>query len=81
MHEKYILSGISQKTFEISHKISYPFIEKKISVMQSFTHWGRDQMATISQTTFLNAFLLIKMHEFRSRFHWSSFLRFKLTIF
>ena len=45
------------------------------------THWGRDKMASIFQTTFSNAFSWMKMDEFRLRFHWSSFPRFQLTIF
>ena len=45
------------------------------------TYWGRDKMDAISQTTFSNAFSLMKMHEFRLRFHWSLFLKFELTIF
>ena len=44
------------------------------------THWGRDKMAAIFQTTFSNAFSWMKMYEFRLRFHWSLFLRFQLTI-
>ena len=34
------------------------------------THWGRDKMAAIIQTTFSSAFSWIKMYEFRLRFHW-----------
>ena len=45
------------------------------------THWGRDKMAAIFQTTFSNAFSRMKMYEFRLRFHWILFLRFELTIF
>ena len=45
------------------------------------THWGRDKMAAVSQTTLLNAFSLMKMLEFRLRIHWSLFLRVQLTIF
>ena len=45
------------------------------------THWGRDQIDTISQTTFSNAFSRMKMNEFRLEFHWSLFLRLELTIF
>ena len=45
------------------------------------THWGRDKMAAISQTTFSNAFSWMKTNEFRLRFHWSLFLRVQLTIF
>ena len=44
------------------------------------THWGRDKMATIFQTTLSNAFSWMKMYEFRLRFHRSLFLRFQLTI-
>ena len=47
-----------------------------------WTQWGRDKMAAISQTTFSNAFSLMKMYEFRLRFHWSLFLSFELlTVF
>ena len=45
------------------------------------THWGRDKMATISQTTFSNTFCWMSMNEFHLIFHWSLFLRFELTIF
>ena len=44
------------------------------------THWDRDKMAAVSQTTFSDAFSWMKMYEFRLRFHWSLFLRFKLPI-
>ena len=42
----------------------------------TLTHWGRDKMDAIFQTTFLNAFSWMKMYEFR--FHWSLFLRVQL---
>ena len=45
------------------------------------THWGRDKMAAISQTTLSNAFSWLKMLEFRFKFQWSLFIRIKLTIF
>ena len=45
------------------------------------THWGRDKMAAVSQTTLSNSFSWMKMLEFRLRFHWSLFLRVQLTIF
>ena len=44
------------------------------------THWGRDQIDAISQTTFSNAFPRMKMNEFLLGFHRSLFLRFELTI-
>ena len=45
------------------------------------THWGRDKIDAISQTTFSNAFSWMKMNEFRLGFHWSLFPRFESTIF
>ena len=45
------------------------------------THWGRDKMDAISQTTFSSVFSWMKMFEFRLQFHWSLFLRVQLTIF
>ena len=47
----------------------------------TLTHWGRDKMAAIFQTTFSNAFSRMKMYEFRLRFQWSLFLRVQLIIF
>ena len=47
----------------------------------SLTHWSWDKMADIFQTTFSNAFSLLRMYQFCLRFHWSLFLMFKLTIF
>ena len=44
------------------------------------THWGRDKIDAISQTTYSNAFSWMKMNEFRLGFHWSLFLRFESTI-
>ena len=45
------------------------------------THWGRDKMAAIFQTTFSSAFSWMKMFEFRLIFHWSLFPRVQFTIF
>ena len=45
------------------------------------THWGRDKMAAIFQTTFSDAFSWIKIYELRLIFHWVLFLRVQLTIF
>ena len=47
----------------------------------TLTHWGRDKMAAIFQTTFSNAFSWMKMYQFRLKFHWSLFLRVQLIIF
>ena len=48
--------------------------------VNELTHWGRDKMDAISQTTFSSAFSWMKMFEFRLKFHWSLFLRVQLTI-
>ena len=45
------------------------------------THWGRDKMNAILQTTFSSALCRTKMFEFRLNFHCSLFLRVQLTIF
>ena len=38
------------------------------SVISLLTHWGRDKMAAIYQTTFSNAFSWRKIYKFRLRF-------------
>ena len=43
------------------------------------THWGRDKMAAIFQTSFSNRFSWMKMYQFRLIFHWTLFLRVQLT--
>ena len=53
----------------------------QVSLLSPLTHWGRDKMAAVFQTTFSNAFSWMKMYEFRLRFHWNLFLRFKFKIF
>ena len=45
-----------------------------ISFLSILTHWGRDKMDAVSQTTLSKAFSWMKMLEFRLRFHWSLFL-------
>ena len=53
-----------------------------VTVMRVWlTHWGRNKMADIYQTTFSNVFSWMKMYKFRVRFHWSSSPRIQLTIF
>ena len=44
------------------------------------THWGRDEISAILQTTFSNAFSWITRFEFRLIFHWNLFLMVQLTI-
>ena len=47
----------------------------------ALTHWVRDKIAAISQTTFYIAFSWMKIYAFRLRFHWGLLLWFKLTVF
>ena len=47
----------------------------------SLTHWVRDKIAAIFQTTFSNAFPWMKMYKLRLRFHWSSFPRVQFPLF
>ena len=45
------------------------------------THWSRDKMAAIFQTTISNAFSWMRMYKFRSRFHWSLLQTVPLILF
>ena len=45
------------------------------------THWDRDEINNISQTTFSNVFSSKKIFEFRIKFPWSLFPMVQLTIF
>ena len=45
------------------------------------THWGRDKMAAIFQTTISTPFSWMKKFELRLKFHWNLFLRVQLTMF
>ena len=48
----------------------------------ALTHWGRDKMAAVFQTTPSNAFSWMKLlYFFLLIFHWSLFLMVRLTIF
>ena len=52
------------------------------SVIQTWilAHWGSDKMATISQTSSLNAFSWMQTYAFGLRLRWSLFLNIQLTI-
>ena len=51
-----------------------------IQLESNLTHWGRDKMDVISQTTFSNAFSWMKMFELWLKFHWSLLPKVQLTI-
>ena len=50
-------------------------------VVTILTHWGRDNIDAISQTTFSRTFSGMKVFEFLLTFQWNLFLRVKSTIF
>ena len=59
----------------------YSVISMSISAKISLTHWGRDKLAAIAQTTFSNAFSWMKMYKFWLIFDWSLFPGIQITIF
>ena len=64
--------------------VSYPTdspAASRLGLCSSLTHWGRDKMDAISQTTVSNRFSWLKMYKFQLKFHWSLFLMVQLTIF
>ena len=69
-----ILIGIQTLWFNKMHlKMSSPKWRPFCLGLNVLTHWGRDKMAAIFQTTFSIAFYWITMYELRMRFHWSLF--------
>ena len=42
--------------------------QQAYELLNNLTHWGREQMDAVSQTTFSNAFSWMKMFEFRLKF-------------
>ena len=86
----YIRTSIQKSMYPLSHSIKWRLQPSdnpdnisliKLERLCHLPHWGRDKMDAISQTTFSSAFSLIKILEFRLRFHWSLFLRVQLAIF
>ena len=55
--QKHLISG-----YIICHTLGHTY--------HGLTHWSRDKMAAISQTTFSNAFSWLKMFEYWWNFHW-----------
>ena len=73
------MSGEDSDTIGLWYRYSYiPLLSDSAWVL---THWGRDKMDAILQTTFWNAFSSMKMFEFQLKFHWNLFPRVQLTIF
>ena len=61
-------------------KKMYEEVRKLWDGVYQVTHWGRDKIDSISQTTFSSAFSWLKMFEFWLKLHRSLFLRVQLTI-
>ena len=64
----------------IEQTIYLKCVPKSSMAWRGLTHWGRDKMTAIFQTTFSNAFSWIIIFEFRLIFHWNLFPRVQLTI-
>ena len=79
-----LVENVKWLGMSINSDISWDFyvqhLYQNMYYLSLLTHWGRDKMDAIFQTTFSNAFSCMKMYEFRWRFHWSLFLGFQLTI-
>ena len=65
----------------VSRMVFFFLIEYWESTHRGLSHWSRDKMDAISQTTFSNANSWMKSFKFRLKFHWSLFHRVQLTIF
>ena len=74
---RFITEVITYKAIIWQHK----WDNAECSTSYQLTHWGRDKMDAISQTTSSSAFSWMKMFEFRLKCQWSLFLRAQLTIF
>ena len=75
---------VNIKPVALGYNREYNISQIRIPLQQqhvTLTHWGRDKMAAISQTTLSSTFSWKKMSEFRLKFHWSLFLGVQLTIF
>ena len=59
--------------------VHFPVIYE-IKVISVLTHWGRDKMAAISQTTSWNAFSWMKIYEFRTQFITDAYMRHSATM-
>ena len=85
LHMLYPVAGELQSSKLCCHNLKdWPWChvtQVRQSTGDGLTHWGRDKMDAIFQTTFSNGFSWMKMYELRLTFHWSLFLGVQLTIF
>ena len=73
--------GLVTSTFDTLLCCVYQVICPTHHIHWVLTHWDRDKMDAISQTTFSSAFYWMEMYELQLKIHWSLFLRVQLTIF
>ena len=74
-----ILPGLNVLINSMAGKASSQDISSRRIGLVLLTHWGRDKMATIFQTMFLNEFSWMKMYVFWLNFHWNLLARDQLT--
>ena len=81
-HSWFINQNHSHPSF-LKFPMHIPSDLKNLSLKNTLalTNWGRDKMATISQTTLSITFSSMRMLEFWLKFHWSLILRVQLSIF
>ena len=75
------LPGARNVTADALSRINSPSPTEWRIPQETLTHWGRSNMAAISQTTLSIAFSWMNMLELRLQFHWSLFPRVQITIF
>ena len=63
---------VNSRMYQLIHNLNSPILQ--------LTHWGRDKMNAISQTTLSRAFSSMKIVVFWLNFHWNMFARVQLTI-
>ena len=76
-----LLSRYSWRKMLLLYRELIQIMLKWRMTVYNLTHGGQDKMVTILQTAFSNRFSRMKMYEFQLKFHWSLFLKVKLTTY
>ena len=78
----FLTSPVKQRHFLLYFFASINMCDRRCTIIcmqimlfhtQVLSHWGRDKIAAISQTTFSKAFSSKKFFEFRLKFDWNLF--------
>ena len=64
----------------VGHYMERIWVHQRWANIHTLILWGPDQLDAILQTTFSNAFFLMKMYWFPFPFHWGWFPRIQLTM-